>query len=124
MVPLIVSLVIHFGLLSHHHELAHQRTMDEALPLKMFIVFDPYTGELVEFRANEATQNRYLDYLEQPKPKAFAISPSQVWAYSNGKEQALAECTSYLRPGEFSCFVADVDGQIVAEEPVWLTLVE
>ena len=88
----------------------------------MIVVFDPYTGELVEFRANSQNQKVYEDYLTQPNPKAFAISPSQVWAYNQTKEEALEECTSHLRAGEFSCFVADVNGQLVAEEPVWLEI--
>ena len=124
MLTLFVSLALQLWLLEEQSAKSEQALLDEALPLRMMVVFDPYTGELVEFRANEGTQARYEEYLSLQNPKAFALSPSQVWSYNDTKEKALEECRSYLRAGEFSCFIADVNGEIVAEEPVWLTIHE
>ncbi|MDA9008967.1 hypothetical protein N9K16_03295 [Alphaproteobacteria bacterium] len=124
MLAIAISVALQIWLMTAEQSKLESRAFDQSLALEMFVVFDPITGELVEFRADPDTQTRYKEYLDLPQPKAFALSPSKVWTYSDSPEAALAECTSYLRSGEFSCFVADINGQIVVEEPVWLKLVE
>ena len=124
MLTIAISVALQFWLMTTEQSKLEISALDQSLSLEMFVVFDPLTGELVEFRADPATQTKYEEYLNLPQPKAFALSPSKVWAYNDSPETALAECTSYLRPGEFSCFVADINGEIVVEEPVWLKLVE